>query len=447
MGITKGVYCMKRMMYGIMGLFVIITSIFTPIGVAAASKDNVYYDGETQKKDDDGYDKDKNMKDSDVHYGWSLGQFQITGYTRKQEMEDGSPLFIKNVGDTISLSFLLEQDITALNGEDNVFISEDKDGYDNYFGISKDNKTNFGCGTLLVKYTDYQNKTTYVAPYVDYLNGVEEGAETDIQFFDEGDYEVALDYEIRKNNIDFWKVHTAPSYSHYQILIKFSVRNGNCMVYPFDVESHSELVNSSFTENGFYLDLARSRYLNIDVKKMNYVESDGTLIEDVRFNKPASDGEAFTDEGIYVITVKNVYTNRETEKKIYVGANPILKAYVTTGKDIEYIKEMIAEGAIIEDDGTITLPTNEVIEEETEELEIEEKPTDTIVENIKRQEIASNCDSRNVSVLIVIIVLIIVSLWIAFNTRKKKKSMSNDKKESAEAEAFDPAEKKAGDDE
>jgi hypothetical protein len=418
------VYHMRKMLYGFMASVLIISAVLMPINVMADSKDNIYYDGETQKKGE-GYDEDKDMKDSDVHYGWNLGQFQITGYTRKQEMEDGSPLFIKNVGDTVSLSFLLEQDITALNGEDNVFICDDADGYDNYFGISKDNKTNFGCGTLLVKYTDYQNKTTYIAPYVNYLNGIEKGAETDIQFFDEGDYEVALDYEIRKNNIDFWKIHTAPSYSHYQILIKFSVRNGNCMVYPFDVETKSELVNASFTENGFYLDLAKSRYLNIDVKKMNFVESEGTLIEDVRFNKPASDGEEFTDEGLYIITVKNIYTNQETEKKIYVGTNPILKAYVTTGKDIEYIKELVADGATIEDDGTITLPTNEVIEDETESIEIEETTTEiTVEENSERQEIQNTFEWKTdmfIIGIVFIVFIVFVSLWIGSRRRKKKK--------------------------
>ena len=62
------------------------------------------------------------------------------------------------------------------------------------------------------------------------------------------------------------------------------------MVYPFDVNTGSELTNCSFTENGFYLDLANSRYLDIDVKKENYVEENRTLIEDTRFNRPAKDG-------------------------------------------------------------------------------------------------------------------------------------------------------------
>lgn len=403
---------MKKMLYGFVVSILMIASVLAPIKGMADSSDNIYHMGETQKKGK-GYEANKTMKESDVHYGWSLGQFQITGYTRKQEMEDGTTLFLKNVGDEISLSFLLEQDITALNGKENIFIYDEDDGYDNSFGISKNDKTDFGCGALLVKFTDYQNQIKYTR-YVDYLNGVEKGAETDILPYEEGDYVIALDYEIRKNNIDVWKVHTAPSYSRYQILIKFSVRNGNCMVYPFDVENGSELVNSSFTENGFYLDLANSRYLNIDVKKMNYVESDGTLVEDVRFNRPASDGEKFTDEGLYIITVKNTYTGSETEKKIYVGTDPILKAYVTTGTEIDEIKAMVAGGAIIEEDGTITLATKEVVEEETEEAESEEIPTETMAEeNTESPEVEVTNPDKNNTVKIEAVVIVIALAFVA----------------------------------
>lgn len=119
----------------------------------------------------------------------------------------------------------------------------------------------------------------------------------------------------------------------------FSVRNGNCMVYPFDVVTGAELTNSSITENGFYLDLAKSRYLNIDIKKEVRKEGAEGLTEDVRFNKPAKDGEQYTDEGIYTITVSNVYTNQTTTKVIYVGTDDVLKAHVTTGlsiADVEY---------------------------------------------------------------------------------------------------------------
>ncbi len=77
------------------------------------------------------------------------------------------------------------------------------------------------------------------------------------------------------------------------------------MVYPFDVLTKGELTNSSLTENGFYLDLAKSRYLDIDVKKEVLVQGSDALTEDTRFNRPAKDGEQYTDEGIYTITVRN----------------------------------------------------------------------------------------------------------------------------------------------
>jgi len=331
-------------------------------GADSSAQDNVFYLGETQLKDG-AYNKNKDMKDSDVHKGWDLGQFRISGFTGKTEDNHGNVVFLKTVGDKVQLTFELEQDIAALNNDETLIISEDKNGYDSYFDISKDERTNFGLGALLVKYTDYQNKTTYVEPYTNYLKGVEKGATTEILFYDEGDYEIALDYEVQKKK---WGP-IPDGYSNYQILIKFSVRNGNCMVYPFDAATGSELLNTSFTENGFYLDLARSRYLKIDVKKQNYVESGGGLIEDTRFNKVATDGELFTDPGIYIITVKNSYADLETQKKIYVGSDPILKAYVTTGEDIGTIKTLLSEGATIEDDGTITLPVKESNEPETKD--------------------------------------------------------------------------------
>lgn len=39
------------------------------------------------------------------------------------------------------------------------------------------------------------------------------------------------------------------------------------MVYPFDTVNKNELTNTSVTENGFYLDLAKSKYLDINVKR------------------------------------------------------------------------------------------------------------------------------------------------------------------------------------
>ena len=70
------------------------------------------------------------------------------------------------------------------------------------------------------------------------------------------------------------------------------------MVYPFDVATGSELTNSSMTENGFRLDLAKSRYLKVNIKREVLKDSPDGLVEDTRFNGPAKDGAEYTDEGI-----------------------------------------------------------------------------------------------------------------------------------------------------
>lgn len=112
----------------------------------------------------------------------------------------------------------------------------------------------------------------------------------------------------------------APSYSNYCITFKFSVRNSNCMVYPFDAQTGAELSDGAVAESGFYLDLARSRYLDIDIRKEVEVEGQDGLVEDTRFNRAAADGDVYTDKGVYTITVSNRYTGETTTKVIRVGS-------------------------------------------------------------------------------------------------------------------------------
>lgn len=73
------------------------------------------------------------------------------------------------------------------------------------------------------------------------------------------------------------------------------------------------------TENGFSLDMARSRYLKINVTRSVISEKDGRINLDQRFNRPANETDVYTEEGIYTFTVSNEYTNREMTKTIYVG--------------------------------------------------------------------------------------------------------------------------------
>ncbi len=298
-------------------------------------------------QDYDAYYGEQDIVEGDPHYGWELGNFFVSGYTDKRIYNNGEDVvFLKNPGDKVTLWFKLLQNIDSLNGKNNLTITADTDGFDQYFETPR---TNFGKGALIIRYTDYNNNKSEPQIYTNYLEAnTSFGADTKVQLFEEGDYEVALDYEV--SNSDWFSTG-----GHYRIFFKFSVRNGNCMAYPFDVKTGSELTNTSMTENGFRLDLAKSRYLKVLIRREVLKEGADGLTEDTRFNGPAKDGAEYTEDGIYTITVSNDYTNELTVKKIYVGTNNILRAHMVTGLPISQINHLVAEGATIRDDGTIQL--------------------------------------------------------------------------------------------
>ncbi len=304
----------------------------------------------TRVKKFDSFSDEEAIDDKDIHYGWDLGNFVVSGFTQKTTDESGNPVFLKNVGDKVTLGFRLKQNIDALHGDEKLKITSIKKASDRDFETET---TNFGCGTLIVQYTNYTNEKTKPLLYTNYLSSTaKQEADTFIQLCEEGDYEVALDYEVTKDEL-------VDKVGRYRIHCRFSVRNGNCMVYPKDAITGNELVNGSIAENGFSLDLANSRYLTITVKRNVLNAAGDGFAEDTRFNRAAKDGEIYTDDGIYIITVRNNYTHEETSKKIAVGYDPILRAYVTTGKPISEIKGLVEQGAVIQSDGSI-VPTASV---------------------------------------------------------------------------------------
>jgi len=281
---------------------------------------------------DNGYSKSNEITGNDIHFGWRMGQFFMSGFTRNMENDDGDPLFIKVVGDSITLWFELEQDIDQLNGNAKLSVNSDDNGYDQYFGVQK---TDFGRGTLVIRHANYQNLKTDPLIYTDYLlaKGTT-AANTKVVINEEGDYEVALNYEIKDDEL----THIRNKYGNYRVFFRFSVRNGNCMVYPFDVVTGAELQNTAVTENGFYLDLARSRYLDINVKRSVLVDNGAGVVEDERFNRPAKDGDQYTQEGIYTISVSNRYTGESTVKTIFVGSDELLQEYIANGFSMDRLK-------------------------------------------------------------------------------------------------------------
>ena len=130
-------------------------------GMACAENQTYYLGTKEKAKIDTGYAESEMLKEADPHYGWDLGQFYISGYTAVQRGDDY--VFLKTVGDKVSLNFRLDQDINCLNNNDKLSISDDKNGYDQSFDIEK-SEPGFGRGTLIVRQTDYQN--AHSAPQV-----------------------------------------------------------------------------------------------------------------------------------------------------------------------------------------------------------------------------------------------------------------------------------------
>ena len=355
----------------------------------------------------DGYSGSSEIEKKDIHYNWDIGQFFVSGFTDKVKESDGNIVFLKNVGDKVTLWFNLNQNINELNGDKDLKITDDTEGYDKYFETER---TDFGKGTLIIRYTDYNNNSSEPQVYKNYLAAnTSVGADTKVQLFEEGDYEVALDYEVTSDQL-------IDKVGHYRIFFTFSVRNGNCMVYPLDISTGSELTNSSMTENGFMLDLAKSRYLQINVKREVLTDSANGLVEDTRSNAPAKDGEKYTEEGIYTITATNQYTNQKTTKKIYVGTNNLMKAVMTSGLSIEEINKLISEGATIDDEGTLTLAKkSEVVDS-----------SDRTISSSENSEKATN-KAFNLKYLIAVVgALLVVALFVGIKHKKKKSIAEED---------------------
>ena len=397
---------------------------------------------------DKGFSGEKAIDKDDPHFGWKLGTFVINGYTRETTYE-GNTYYLKNVGDKVTLWFTLNQDINKLNGNSNYSIAEDTKAYDQAFGVPE---TNFGHGALIISYTDYQGKTHDPVIYTDFLAAnATTGADTRVQLFEEGDYEVVLDYEIKNTPRKVGSIEVIPEYTDYKIAFSFSIRNGNCMVYPFDLESGNELSDTAITENGFKLDMAKSRYLTIDVTRTALkVGDDGILSGDVRFNRPAKDNESYSDEGIYTFKVSNLYTGSSTEKTVYVGSNKYYTALAKNKLTIDSLNEKIAAGYTIESDGTLTEPiaeTEPASEAETEpettvneialptvsaETSTEENAVDSESETAESSEAAPDDESEksadteqtktgSSSLLFVVLGIVVASGGAAFAMKNKKK--------------------------
>ncbi len=399
---------------------------YDPMGVSinAPTNGTTYRLGKKIKVEHEGYYKEMDLNSNDVHFGWDIGDFFVSGYT-KTENKDGTPVFLKNFGDKVVLWFNLKQNIDKLNGKSDLSILHDDAGYDK---VLETPKTDLGRGVLIVRKTDYQNIVQTPVIYTNYLEAnTAFGADTKVQLFEEGDYEVSLDYGILNDKI-------VDKYSYYKISFKFSVRNGNSSVFIRDIQSGNTLPNKAFTNNGFKIDLAGSKYLKVEVKRDIYVTGSDGLTEDTAFNHVSGDGMEYTQEGVYTITVINEYVTAPTTKKIYVGNEGIVKAHVVTGKSISEIQSLVANGATIMDDGTIVIgsqtyaPVEGTEKDITSDADITETNGNTEETGQGTENVVNN-KGNNKSLITVIVILlavliIAISLGVVLVFKKSKSKRS-----------------------
>ena len=133
-------------------IFLIVISVFLfNCNIVSAKElddtNTIYFEDVVNTGKDNGYSKKNDIVKNDPHYGWKLGKFAISGFSAKEE-KDGKIILLKNVGDEITLYFNLMQDINKLDGNKNLYITNDKNGYDNEFKIKQ---TNFKKGALIIR--------------------------------------------------------------------------------------------------------------------------------------------------------------------------------------------------------------------------------------------------------------------------------------------------------
>ncbi len=277
-----------------------------------------------------GYSEDKEITGNDPHFGWSLGRFMMSGFTEVSESE-GMPIFVKTVGDNLTLWFDLDQDIDKLNGNKNLKIAKDTDGYDQRLNIQK---VNMGRGALFLKHIDHRNSDSAPITYLDYLSAKESGvANTRVEIKEEGTYEVVLDYEIDDADL----THLLSKINNYRIAFRFVVKNGSAMFYIFDTGSGDELEDYSRTADGFKIDLANSHSLKVNV--IRYALNQAANGLDVRSSGPASDGDTFDRTGYYEISVTNTETKMVNTKHIFVGSKGDLAEFKDVSSELDNFSE------------------------------------------------------------------------------------------------------------
>ena len=381
--------------------------------------------------DQNGFKNPVLIKSDDPHIDWSVGRFYVSGYTDVR-MDGDVPVFLKVPGDRAALWFVLEQELDKCNGDTGIKVNYISSGSDIYFGTPTID--DFGRGALLIRRTDKQNKKERQI-YTNYLEAsATVGANTRVDLFEEGDYEVALDYQLHYDKPFVFGTTTTKTLT-YRIFFKFKVRNGDNSAFLRDAESDQFITNANVAPHGFYIDLANSQYLAINMKREVLSESMDGLVEDTKFSGVAKEGRRYTEEGIYTVTVENPATGDSVTKRVYVGERDILMAHMTTGMPINEINQQLAAGAVIDDQGRVVSPdlavegtpeatatpaTTEPEGEKPQEESTTDAPAETVSASNNEEEHRSSTGAGTIVIASIAVVLLTSIAGVVIKTVKGK---------------------------
>ena len=387
-------------------------------------------------KTDNGFSGGKAIEKGDPHYGWSMGDFKITGYTSYIVENDGTVVFLKNAGDRVKLSFEMQQDKDKLNDDEDIVLHFDTKAYDEYFQTKV---YQHSMGLLVMQRTDYQNKPDEPIVFESFLEYSTAQYDKEVQLCEEGDYEVALDYELKVDgSVLGLGFIDKDSYEDYRFFIKFKVRNGNCMIFPRNLTGN-ELTNESYDEEGFFIDFAKSRYLQIYVEYKVLVEGKEGLVEDVRYNRPAADGEKYTQPGIYEITIKNQYTDKTLTKTIFVGDDPTIKMMAIDGMSLREVNEYLYPE---EEETTVPTETEPPVTQTVPTEQTTVPPTETTIAVSEPTEVEEKATGKRdnsgfILVCAVGSVVIVAALFFLVSILKKQKGSASSSLETESAESVE----------
>ena len=315
-----------------------------------STNSNTYMFNETKTTaDNNGYANPSALGAGDPLLGVNVLEIVIGNFS-STTIFNGKRIFLKTSPDVPVLSINVNTDLGNLGGSGAYICSDSATVVSDYGYRGK-----VGYGLLAIEHTDYTGKTeTFFTP--DLFNVLKESGDIIPAFFgEEGLYRISVFFETERyvktvkdwKNPFYYKKKKVYEYRNYRVDASYEIRNGNTMVYTFD-SAGNEISNGSVVTDGFYLDLANSHYLDVQIKK-EVVGNSGFLGEttDTRFNTIGVDKRFYDSEGLYTIVVSNPVTGASTTKKLLVAGqenSTLMKAVATTySSDFPELVRLLAE--------------------------------------------------------------------------------------------------------